>query len=170
MRGPSRIDLSQPAAAPSYSFTRPPIQTRNDTTTLPVAAPQKKRVLFVCIGNSCRSQMAEAFAKAYGSDVMIASSAGISPATLISPLTGQTLKERGIEMEDHFPKALDIMPRDGFDLMINMSGAMIFWTASEQMNWSVADPIGRSEEFYREIANQVESLVMRLILELRNAP
>src|SRR5271156_244497 len=52
-------------------------------------APEKKRVLFVCIGNSCRSQMAEAFARAYGSDVMVAQSAGLSPATTISAVTKQ---------------------------------------------------------------------------------
>ena len=49
--------------------------------TTPVA---KKRVLFVCIGNSCRSQMAEAFARAYGADIMEVQSAGVSPATMAS--------------------------------------------------------------------------------------
>ena len=112
--------------------------------------------------------MAEGFAKAYGSDIMIASSAGLSPATMISPLTRQTLKERSIEIEDHFPKALDLMPRDGFDLLVNISGEPLTWPATEVIDWRVADPIGRTDEFYREIANQVEALVMRLILELRN--
>jgi arsenate reductase len=51
------------------------------------AAPSKKRVLFVCLGNSCRSQMAEAFARAYGSDVLEARSAGVSPSTIIQPLS-----------------------------------------------------------------------------------
>ena len=50
-------------------------------------ATRKKRVLFVCIGNSCRSQMAEAFARAYGADIMEVQSAGVSPAPYIAPLT-----------------------------------------------------------------------------------
>src|SRR5437016_12534018 len=69
-------------------------------------APVKKRVLFVCIGNSCRSQMVEGFARAYGSDVMVARSAGLSPATVIAPLTRQVLAERNIRIDDHFPKEI----------------------------------------------------------------
>src|ERR1700676_3620098 len=71
----------------------------------------KKRVLFVCIGNSCRSQMAEGFARAYGSDVMLARSAGLSPALMIAPLTKQVLTEKNINIEDQFPKGLDMVSR-----------------------------------------------------------
>ena len=49
---------------------------------------EPKRVLFVCIGNACRSQMAEAFARAYGSDVLVASSAGLFPAKAVPPGEG----------------------------------------------------------------------------------
>src|SRR5579871_2557108 len=62
----------------------------------------KKRVLFVCIGNSCRSQMAEGFARAYGSDIMDSQSAGLSPATVIAPLTRQVLGEKNVKIDDHF--------------------------------------------------------------------
>ena len=164
MRGPSRIVPAKPAV-PLFGHAAP--QPAPSPRALPVV--QKKRVLFVCIGNSCRSQLAEGFAKAYGSDVMIVSSAGLSPATMISPLTRQTLQEFGIDIADHFPKALDLMPRDGFDWVVNISGEPLIWPATEVIDWCVADPIGRSDEFYREIANQVEALVMRLILELRSA-
>ena len=47
-----------------------------------MTAPGLKKVLFVCIGNSCRSQMAEAFARVYGSDILVAASAGLAPATI----------------------------------------------------------------------------------------
>ena len=70
---------------------------------MPAAA--KKRVLFVCIGNSCRSQMAEAFARAYGADIMEAQSAGVNPATYIAPLTRQTLGERNLISTPISPKA-----------------------------------------------------------------
>src|SRR5271165_2238746 len=69
-----------------------------------VRAPAKMRVLFVCIGNSCRSQMAEGFARAYGADVMAVQSAGLSPAVMVSPLTKTVLAERNIHIDDQFPK------------------------------------------------------------------
>src|SRR5438477_12122664 len=70
-------------------------------------APVKKRVLFVCIGNSCRSQMAEGFVRAYGSNVMVARSAGLSTATVIAPLTRQVLAVRHVSVDDVFARGLD---------------------------------------------------------------
>jgi arsenate reductase len=65
------------------------------------------RVLFVCLGNSCRSQMAEGFARAYGQGAWQAESAGLLPATVISPLTREVMEEKKISLEEHFPKGLD---------------------------------------------------------------
>jgi arsenate reductase len=130
-------------------------------------APAKKRVLFVCIGNSCRSQMAEGFARAYGSDVMVARSAGLSPATIIAPLTRQVLGERNIRIDDHFPKGLEALARETFDVVVNLSGMPVPRKAPRVVEWSVVDPIGQTESVYRAVANQIEGLVMRLILELR---
>lgn len=128
---------------------------------------EKKKILFVCIGNSCRSQMAEAFARAYGSDVMIPQSAGLNPATIISPLTQQTLGERNIRLDGHFPKGVDMMARETFDLVVNISGQRLPLPAVRMIEWAVPDPIGRTNEVYRNVAGQIESLVIGLILELR---
>ena len=133
------------------------------------APPTKKRVLFVCIGNSCRSQMAEGFARAYGSDVMIARSAGLSPAAIVAPLTRQVLGERNIRIDDHFPKGLDFVSHETFDVVVNMSGTPVHVEAPRVVEWPVPDPIGRAEAVYRAVASQIEGLVMRLILELRGA-
>ena len=57
-----------------------------------------KRVLFLCIGNSCRSPMAEGFAKCYGSDVMQAESAGLAPAGIVQPLTKKVMEEKNINI------------------------------------------------------------------------
>jgi len=137
---------------------------------LPVETKQveKKRVLFVCIGNSCRSQMAEAFARAYGADTLTVQSAGLSPATMVAPLTKQILTEKGLPSEDVFPKGLDFLARYPFDLVVNMSGRP-FSHPAEMVTWSVKDPIGMTVETYRSVADQIESLVMRLILEARIA-
>jgi len=144
LRGPSRIDPVRPAAA-------------------------KKRVLFVCIGNSCRSQMAEAFAQAYGADIMQVQSAGVSPASYIAPLTKQTLDEWNLNIDDHFPKGMDVMQHQTFDVAVNMSGTPLRLPGAQVVDWIVEDPIGQSEQFYRSVASQIEGLVMRLILELRAA-
>lgn len=139
----------------------------------PAAATAKKRVLFVCIGNSCRSQMAEAFARAYGADVIEAHSAGLSPATIVAPMTRQVLNEKNVRIDGQFPKALDTMLRERFDIVVNMSGAKIALPADAKnaklIEWPVADPIGQKDAFYRMVAAQIEALVMRLVLELRTA-
>ena len=132
------------------------------------AAPSKKRVLFVCIGNSCRSQMAEAFARAYGSDIMLAQSAGLSPSMIIQPLTRQVLEERNLSVDDQFPKDMEIARAEPFDLVVNMSGFPVTVPGARMVAWTVPDPIGRPEAVYRTVATRIEGLVMQLILELRS--
>ena len=128
----------------------------------------KRRVLFVCIGNSCRSQMAEAFARHYGSDVLEAESAGVYPAAMVAPLTGQVLRQRNIGIEGHFPKDLSAVQQEPFDLVVNMSGLPLEVPGAHRIEWMVPDPIGQPEEVFRSVADQIESLVMRLILDLRS--
>src|SRR6266404_6106477 len=122
------------------------------------AAP-RPRVLFLCIGNSCRSQMAEGFARAYGSDVMEASSAGVAPATIIAPLTRQVLAERNIRIDEHFPKGLAMVSREPVDIVVNMSGAPLTVQGARVIDWPVLDPIGQKVEVYRSVAAQIEGLV-----------
>jgi arsenate reductase len=136
----------------------------------PVAARPagvKKRVLFVCIGNSCRSQMAEAFARAYGADTIIASSAGLSPAAVVAPLTRKVLSEKNIPIGDQYPKGMEMAQREPCDIIVNMSGLPVAMAAQRVVNWRVQDPIGHDEAVYRHVAAQIEEMVMRLILELR---
>ncbi|HTS75601.1 MAG TPA: hypothetical protein VMG40_05320 [Bryobacteraceae bacterium] len=133
----------------------------------PATAPAKKRVLFVCIGNSCRSQMAEAFARVYGADVMEPQSAGVAPAMLIAPTTRRVLQERNVRIDGQFPKALEAMLDQTFDIVVNMSGAKIALPGAKLVDWTVQDPIGQTDEIYRVVAAQIEGLVMRLVLELR---
>ena len=64
----------------------------------------RTRVLFVCIGNSCRSQMAEGFARTYGSGCAGASERGIAPATAVAALTQKVMLEKNIDLSDAFPK------------------------------------------------------------------
>ena len=134
---------------------------------IPQEDPPKKRVLFVCIGNACRSQMAEAFARAYGSDVIIPHSAGLAPAVMLAPLAIQVLRDKKVGVEGQFPKSLLAFAHQPFDVIVNMSGQPLAGAQTRVIDWSVPDPIGQKEEVYRSVANQIEALIMRLILDLR---
>ncbi len=114
--------------------------------------------------------MAEAFARAYGSDVIDPHSAGVSPAAMIAPLTKQVLGEKNLHIDGHFPKGLDMVSRYPFDVIVNMSGTRLSIPGAHVIDWTVQDPIGLHEEVYRTVAAQIEGLVMRLILELRSSP
>ena len=128
----------------------------------------KKKVLFLCIGNSCRSQMAEGFARRYGSDIMEVQSAGLAPASIVQPLTKKVMEAKNINIDDQFPKDLAQVSLHGFDIIVNMSGASLPARArAEVRDWKVEDPIGQTEELYTKVCDQIENLVMQLILELR---
>jgi arsenate reductase (thioredoxin) len=171
LRGPSRIDPAASAGPPRASVPPSskgaPSKAASPKPPPPKAVLAKKRVLFVCIGNSCRSQMAEAFARAYGADIIEAQSAGLFPATYIAPLTKQTLSERNLNIDNHFPKGMDLMRRQPFDVVVNMSGVPTGLPGARVIDWTVPDPIGQTEDYFRTVAAQIEGLVMRLILELR---
>jgi arsenate reductase len=129
---------------------------------------KRKRVLFVCIGNSCRSQMAEAFARTYGADVMIPASAGLAPATGIAPDTVRAMLERNIDIRDHFPKTIRQLGRARFDLTVNMSGAELSPDAGERIiGWNIPDPVCEPYKRHCEIRDQIEREVMNLVLGLR---
>lgn len=125
-------------------------------------------VLFVCLGNSCRSQMAEAFARTYGSDVMTARSAGLAPAAYISPLTRTVMAEKNISLDDHFPKSLGEVEAGRFDLIVNMSGLSLPGSCGVPVRvWKIRDPMGAGEDVFRAVRDELEMRVMDLILELR---
>jgi protein-tyrosine-phosphatase len=115
--------------------------------------------------------MAEAFARAYGADILSAQSAGLAPAAKVPPLTRQVLTEKNISAEGQFPKALENFARESFDVVVNLSGERFPPTVEtgRLIEWTVRDPIGENEAVYRTVAAQIEDLVMRLILELRGS-
>jgi arsenate reductase len=127
-----------------------------------------RRVLFLCIGNSCRSQMAEGFARKYGADVMEVGSAGLSPAAIVQPLTKKVMEDKNINIDDQFPKDLGAIGVSSYDLIVNISGVKLPGRIPiELRDWKIEDPIGRAEEKYIEVRDQIESLVMQMVLELR---
>ncbi len=133
-------------------------------------APRTK-VLFLCIGNACRSQMAEAIARYSASDVIDPSSAGLVPFGEIPSTTLTVLRERGISAEGQSSKPLRPEDVSVAEIVINMtgrSGATIF---SEQLphleDWDVGDPFGSDLAVYREIRDQIQVRVDDLARRLR---
>jgi arsenate reductase len=112
--------------------------------------------------------MAAGFARAYGADVLTVQSAGLAPAMTVSSLTHQVMIEKNIDIGQEFPKGLEMASASGADLIINMSGHPLPGkTEAKVETWTVRDPIGESEEVYREVRDQIEQRVMRLILKVR---
>ena len=117
--------------------------------------------------------MAEGFARRYGGDVMIAASAGLGPAMSVARDTKAAMAEKGIDLRDHFPKAIRHLGRAQFDLVINMSGSEIL---PEQVpgavivEWDVDDPVSVTFEEHCKIRDRIETMVMKLVLDLRDAP
>jgi protein-tyrosine-phosphatase len=112
--------------------------------------------------------MAEAFAAAYGSDVMIAASAGVAPANGVHPTTMRVMEEKNLDLKDHFPKGLRHLGRSQFDIVVNMSGTFLPNAPGERViDWDVEDPVVMEWEDHCKIRDEIERRVMELILELR---
>lgn len=126
------------------------------------------RVLFVCLGNVCRSQMAEGFGHKYGGGVFETSSAGLAPGLMVDPVTQLVMQERGCDLDRQFPKTIAMGAPKGAELVVNMSGyplpPEVSWPSLE---WQVPDPHTKPAAYHREIRDLVERLVMQLVLEYR---
>jgi arsenate reductase (thioredoxin) len=111
--------------------------------------------------------MAEGFARTYGSDVLQAHSAGLAPAMVVAPLTHKVMLEKNIDVGSLYPKDFKSVAANA-DLIINMSGLELPVKPVVPLeNWEIRDPIGESEEVYREVRDEIELRVMQLILALR---
>ncbi|HEX4277042.1 MAG TPA: arsenate reductase ArsC [Bryobacteraceae bacterium] len=127
-----------------------------------------KRVLFVCIGNACRSPMAEGFANHYGADVLVATSAGLAPTQAIPPDTVRAMDEMNVDVSTHVPRRYEPFEGLAYDIVINMAGFKLPGPPpKELMEWQVSDPYGATLDAYRLTRNDLEQRVMRLILDLR---
>lgn len=128
----------------------------------------KLRVLFVCVGNAFRSQMAEAFARALGCDFLEVESAGLAPAPVLPAVTEQIMADYGIDVSGQYPKGLEEVDPAAFDLIVNISGYPLpLATPVPVRDWEVPDPVGRDRAFHEEVARRIEERVRLLVDELR---
>jgi arsenate reductase (thioredoxin) len=122
-----------------------------------------KKLLFVCIENSNRSQMAEAFAKMLGED---AYSAGSNPSGKINPKAVASMKELGYDLSTHHSKSLDeARPYAPFDIVVTMGcgDACPWMPAKKFIDWDIPDPKNMNEEEFRQIRDLIRMKVDGLI-------
>lgn len=127
----------------------------------------KYKVAFVCVHNSCRSQMAEAWTKELGSEIFEVYSAGTEEYPEVKPLAVEVMEEAGLDMSEHRPKLLSEIP-DEQDILITMGCNVVcpFIPNKHMEDWGLDDPSGGPIEGYRVtrdiIKTKVESLIERV--------
>ena len=128
-----------------------------------------KTVLFVCVGNSGRSQMAEAFFNHYAEGKARAISAGTEPASSVSRTAVEAMREVGIDISKNKPKTLTPEMIDQANLVVTMGcGAEAACPASwvETQDWGLEDPKGKPIEKVREIRDEIKARVTELLKEM----
>jgi len=135
------------------------------------------RILFVCLGNVCRSSMAEKMCNAFGEGKVVADSAGVHdalPNILLDQATIDAMDEIGIDIKSHSPKHITTVDATQYDVLVNMSSLHIaaitaFYLPDfkgETIEWAVTDPRGQSRDVYESVRDDLKERVLELIQEL----
>ena len=130
-----------------------------------------KKVLFVCVENSCRSQIAEGFARTLGQGVLEAHSAGSRPSGSVNPKAIASMEEVGIDLGAHRSKALSDHPAEGWDYVITMGcgDACPFVAARKREDWGIPDPKHLEPAEFAKVRDLIEKKVRELIDDAKNA-
>jgi protein-tyrosine-phosphatase len=128
------------------------------------------KILFVCIGNSCRSQMAEGWANHFGNGKVQASSAGSHPLGEISADTYTVMRERGISLDAHWSKGLRDVPVAEMDVVVGMGCEVACPVPAgfkgRVVEWDIPDPYARGIDAFRDARDMIERQVLALLAEL----
>ncbi len=124
-----------------------------------------KTILFVCIENSNRSQMAQAFAKIYGQEKIQAYSAGSNPSGKINLKAIAAMREIGYDLSVHTSKSLEEIPQITYDFLVGMGcgDKCPFVPAKTRLEWDIPDPKNMPEEDFRKVRNTIAKKVRELI-------
>lgn len=129
----------------------------------------KTKVAFICIHNSCRSQMAEGLARHLGNDVLESYSAGTEEYPEVKPLAVEVMEEKGISMDKQYPKLLTDIPAE-LDILITMGCGVEcpYVPARHREDWGLDDPSGGPIEDFRDTRDLIEEKVKDLIKRIKN--
>jgi len=124
-----------------------------------------KRLLFVCVENANRSQMAQAFARMHGGAAVHAESAGSRPLGVVNPRAIEFMAERGYDLSMHASKSLDEIGDGEWDAVITMGcGDNCPWVAAKRReDWALPDPKHMAPDDYRAVRDEIERRVLALI-------
>jgi arsenate reductase (thioredoxin) len=144
-----------------------------------MTSSDRVRVLFVCIGNACRSPMAESIARRHAADVIEPSSAGLYALGHLAPPTIETLTVNNYSVEGLSSKCITRDAVQRADVIVNLSGAPLdhlFAAGTSRLrpeqrleNWDISDPYGEDAAIYQGILEQLERRVQQLAAQLREA-
>jgi protein-tyrosine-phosphatase len=127
-----------------------------------------KRVVFVCVENSNRSQMAEAFARIHGAGKVEASSAGSRPSGRVNPKAVEAMKEVGYDLTAHRSKGVQELADVDFDVAVTMGcgDQCPLLRARKRLDWQIPDPREMPPEQFREVRALIEAKVKELLQSL----
>jgi len=131
---------------------------------------RRKKVLFICIGNACRSPMAEAIARVDAYDAIDAFSAGLAPIGFVTELTKQTLIRNGCWVEDLESTSISPKVWEQVDIVINMSGhprEVAFDDYSRVDDWNIEDPYGKDPGTHQRVFEEIRLRIAKLAQECR---
>jgi len=133
-----------------------------------VSSPAVPSVLFVCVHNAGRSQMAAAFLSHLGEGRVEVRSAGSAPADTVNPAVVEAMKEVGIDISAESPKVLTTEAVQASDVVITMGcgDACPYFPGRRYLDWQLDDPAGQGVEAVRPIRDQIERRVRGLLAEL----
>jgi arsenate reductase (thioredoxin) len=128
----------------------------------------RPRLLFVCVENSCRSQMAEGFAHALGHGRVAAFSAGSQPSGQVDVRAIQLMREQGIDLSVQRSKGLDDLPAGGWDTIVTMGcgDACPQLPARQRRDWDLPDPKPLDDDGFRAVRDRIRLLVDGLVHEV----
>ncbi|MDQ6787409.1 MAG: arsenate reductase ArsC [Acidobacteriota bacterium] len=128
-----------------------------------------KRLLFVCVENSCRSQIAEAFARLHGNDEVEVYSAGSRPSGRVNPKAIETMREIGCDLTKHDSKSLEEIPNVEFDFVATMGcgDECPFVRAKRREDWQIPDPKDLPPEQFRKTRDLIEQKVKDALLQIK---
>lgn len=143
--------------------------SKKELKTIKVKGVWKLRLLFACVENACRSQMAEGFARHFGDEEIQISSGGSKPGDKVNPKAVTAMKEKGMDISSHEPETIDPEDARKVDYVITPgcgSDACLPPVGGKTIEWDIENPSGKSIQKFREVRDKIEENVRELLGEL----